>query len=125
MLQFVLGRASCGKSETINNLASQENKDNTIIMVPEQFSFETERNLLKKDIGGISVLNFSRLSEIVKNTYDGTAGDTLSNFDKVVVMLRALNNVKNDQIINSKYYVSLESANKLISLNNEFKESAI
>ena len=125
MLQFVLGRASSGKSETIYNLASQENKDNTIIMVPEQFSFETERNLLKKDIGGISVLNFSRLSEIVKNTYGGTAGDTLSNFDKVVVMLRALNNVKNDLIIYSKYYDSLEFANKLISLNNEFKESAI
>ena len=125
MLQFILGRASSGKSETIYQLASKENKDNVILIVPEQFSFETERNLLKKDITGISVLNFSRLIDVVKNLYGGTAGDTLSSFDKVVVMLRALENVKNELLIYKKYYDSLEFANKLIALSNELKESSV
>ena len=125
MLQFVLGRASSGKSNTIYSLVSKENIDNALIIVPEQFSFETEKNLLKRGIQGVSVLNFSRLVDVVNNTYGGTAGDTLSNFDKAIVMLRALNNVKNELVVYNKYYDSIDFANKLIDLNCELKDSDV
>ena len=45
MLKLILGRAGFGKSRRIRELIEQTGKDSggQILIVPEQFSFETER----------------------------------------------------------------------------------
>lgn len=65
MLKFILGRACSGKSRYIVEDAAREslNKE-VIIIVPEQFSFETERAVLHTESfnnDNISVLTFTKL----------------------------------------------------------------
>ena len=76
MLEFVLGRAGSGKTKYVRKLiADKLNKGETdiILLVPEQFSFECEKNILE-DVGAekmnkMQVLNFSHLANgVIENT---------------------------------------------------------
>ena len=48
MLQFILGRASSGKTYTITQKIAEciSQGKNPVLLVPEQFSFESEKNIL-------------------------------------------------------------------------------
>lgn len=68
-LNLILGRSGCGKSHCIyenieKNLEKNSNK-NILIIVPEQFTFETEKMILntfgEENSFNIKVLNFKRL----------------------------------------------------------------
>ncbi len=65
MLKFVLGRACSGKSRYIVEAAAKESMNSKVmIIVPEQFSFETERAVLhteKYNNDNISVTTFTKL----------------------------------------------------------------
>ena len=70
MLQLVLGRAGSGKTHTvyeqIHALAGQ-GADNLVLIVPEQSSFETERDMLRllgpARLHCVEVLSFTRLCD--------------------------------------------------------------
>lgn len=68
-LHLLLGRAHTGKSERIRAAlrALQEAGERAILIVPEQYTFETERTLAEAFGGllGVQVLSFERLSERV------------------------------------------------------------
>ena len=76
MLYFIKGRAGSGKTaflrqEIINTVNSGQSKP--LLIIPEQFSFETERAMLKlcgaKNLKKIDVFSFSRLAfSVLKNT---------------------------------------------------------
>ena len=63
MLKLILGRAGFGKSRRIRELIEQTGKDSggQILIVPEQFSFETERAAaeFKGKSESFEVLSFS------------------------------------------------------------------
>ena len=72
MLQLILGRSGTGKTsmiyETLCDLAKQ-GRERLILLVPEQFSFESERALLRR-LGPrlashVQVLSFTRMAELV------------------------------------------------------------
>ena len=50
-LRFIYGRAGSGKShfclEDIKNNVKEGNREPLILLVPEQFSFQSEKNLIK------------------------------------------------------------------------------
>ena len=48
MLQFILGRASSGKTYTITQKIAEciSQGGHPVLLVPEQFSFESEKNIL-------------------------------------------------------------------------------
>ena len=51
MLRFVFGRNGSGKTEYVRKLLSEKllaGEKGLILIVPEQFSFETERAMLEK-----------------------------------------------------------------------------
>ncbi|MEG1244130.1 MAG: hypothetical protein RSD17_04785, partial [Oscillospiraceae bacterium] len=65
MLYFVTGRAGSGKTSFVRNKLAQlakSGKDGMILIVPEQFSFESERSMLSmlgaKDALNIEILSF-------------------------------------------------------------------
>ena len=50
MLQFVLGRAGSGKTEYLRRLLADRSLsglDSTVMVVPEQYTFETEKAMLR------------------------------------------------------------------------------
>ncbi len=73
MLQLILGKSGSGKTftliERIAKLLESDQEAEPILLVPEQFSFETEKILLErlgaKDAIRVKTFSFTRLSEIV------------------------------------------------------------
>ena len=130
MLQFIYGRASSGKTYTLINKIKKlcENNEQAILLVPEQFTFENER-LILKELGdkfsqNVTVLSFSRLCDEVGRNIGGIAGTFLSEADKVIFMNRALNNLKDDLKLWRKYISSVSFAKTILDTIGEFKINA-
>ena len=72
MLKFIIGRAGSGKTYTARRIAVERavsGKNRVMLIVPEQYSFETERALIEQmDVASserVEVLSFTRLVNIV------------------------------------------------------------
>ncbi len=94
MLQLVLGRAGSGKTryarEIFEKEPAPENGGRQILIVPEQYSFESEKAILEllgpmraKDV---SVMSFSRLTEWFFRMYGGLAGERLTDGGRAILM---------------------------------------
>ncbi len=97
MLRFVKGAAGTGKSSFIRLEIAKicaEDGANVILLVPEQFSFETEREYYEflgaEQAGRVKVLSFMRLSDDVFRQYGGMAGDYATDTAKILTMRLSL-----------------------------------
>ncbi len=131
MLQFILGRASSGKTYTILNRikASVENGEEPILVVPEQFSFESEKAILDM-LGEASaskalVLPFSRIYETIGRLKGGICGKVLSKSDKLILMKRAVSVASQELCLWGKYANSSSFAENMIKIIDEFKYNAV
>ncbi len=81
MLHFVKGRAGSGKTSYMRNLIADKldsSQSKPLLIVPEQFSFETERAMLRflgaKKMKSVDIFSFSRLSAwSLKSVLDNTS----------------------------------------------------
>lgn len=131
MLKFIFGRAATGKSYKIikDICADVLNGRNTVLLVPEQFTFESERSLLK-ELGDrastdVSVLSFTRLYDEVSRNVGGRVANNITDADKVILMNRAFKSVKDKLSLWGKYVNSPRFTQNLINTVNEFKSAAI
>lgn len=70
MFHLITGRSGSGKTEYLRKVLAEKaeaGNDRLILLVPEQFSFDSERGMLEK-LGNkkaqqIQVLSFSRLTD--------------------------------------------------------------
>lgn len=100
MLQLVLGRAGSGKTHTvyaqIQALAGQ-GADNLVLIVPEQSSFETERDMLRllgpARLHCVEVLSFTRLCDRFFTLYGGADKPVINATGRTVLMELALQTV--------------------------------
>lgn len=131
MLQFILGRASSGKTYTVTQKIAEciSQGENPVLLVPEQFSFESEKNILDfvgdGDAQRVSVISFTRLCDEIERVVGGVCGESITDSDRVILMNRALKLCR-DQLKKFKKYTSSSSfAHLMISSINEFKQSFI
>lgn len=99
MLQFVLGRSGSGKTEYLRKILvdlSGVSNGGLMMIVPEQYSFETEKAILRlagaKRANKIYVVSFSRLADLIFRTEGGTAGNRLTDGGRRIMMNLALRN---------------------------------
>ena len=97
MLQFVLGRAGSGKTEYLRELLAEKNRqggEKLMMLVPEQYSFETEKAILHKAgpvrAATIQVYSFTRLAEAVFREEGGFAGRRLTDGGRRILMSSAI-----------------------------------
>ena len=97
MLNLILGRVGSGKTETCRRLLvdfARKGKENLYLIVPEQYSFESEKAILRmagpKNAVNIQVLSFTRLAESLFRTYGGCAGTPLDDSTRRLLMALAL-----------------------------------
>lgn len=97
MLQFILGRAGSGKTEYLRRMLaehSRQGKSGLVMIVPEQYSFETEKAMLHlcgpERANAIQVYSFTRLAEAVFRKEGGAAGRRLSDGGRRILMSSAL-----------------------------------
>ena len=96
MLKFLIGRAGSGKSAAVYTRihALAEADTPVMLLVPEQFTMENEREMLRflgnRLAPRVQVLNFSRLSEYVFRETGGLAKNYLDGGGKCILMRTAL-----------------------------------
>lgn len=99
MLSFIIGRQNSGKGKALEEamLKSAAAGQKTIFLVPDQFSFESERALLRlgqgRAIPHLEVFGFARLCNAVFREYGGLAGQYLDVSGKLLLMDIALSQV--------------------------------
>lgn len=131
MLKFIFGLPSSGKTTQILSIIKEklaEEKQISLI-VPEQFSFQTERailNLLGDDNAlKVEVLSFTRLYDKISDTVGGRCGKILSDGDKIIIMNRTLSSLQNELKVWGKYAHSLNFSKTVLDTIGEFKVNAI
>ena len=100
MLQLLIGSSGSGKTYGIlQRIAAltAEGKKNILWLVPEQYSFESERALLRAlgpvGASAVRVLSFSRLADMVAREVGGLAERRLDEATRALLMSRALTQV--------------------------------
>ena len=93
-LQFIIGASGAGKSHKIYNMIIDESiqnpKKNYVIVVPDQFTMQTQLDVVKKHprhgIMNIDVLSFGRLSHRIFSEVGGNEKPVLDDTGKSLVL---------------------------------------
>ena len=131
MLQFIYGPAGVGKTYTVFENIKQDilNGKQSVLLVPEQFTFECERTLLHtlgdKASTNVSVLSFTRLYDEVARMVGGRTADLINEYDKIILISRAMREVSNELSLWKKYVLAPKFIETLLSTINELKNCAV
>ena len=132
MLQFVFGRAASRKTYYIHEeIKKQTLKDNNnlILLVPEQYTFETEKAMLSLLGDGfmskVNVLSFTRLCETAGQLYGGVAGIKLTDSQRVILLSKALKKLGTQISVFKRYINSTTFIKQLSLLIGEFKMAGV
>ncbi|MBR6407929.1 MAG: exodeoxyribonuclease V subunit gamma [Clostridia bacterium] len=144
MLRLILGRSGSGKSHFIKTRIEKiikEDGGRTVLIVPEQSSFDNERELLKmlgeKYYGSAEVFSFTRLAQRLpmlyklsqaegsRPAYNDAQAESIDAFGKIMLMSRALITVKNSLRLFARQIRSTDFMQQLINIFAEFKSAGI
>lgn len=132
MLHFVTGRSGSGKTEYVRRVLAEQasaGNDKLVLMVPEQFSFATERALLAslgaQDARRIEVLSFTRLSDFVFRQLGGMAGTDAADGAKIILMLRALAGIQDKLEFYGRHAGSVSLAKEMLLTIGEFRQARV
>lgn len=132
MLQLIYGGAGCGKTFYARDLACTLAREggNVIMLVPEQFSFETERAMLEllgaQDVRKVRIFSFTRLAEEVgRISHQSASARRLDDCGRVAVMGAALSSLKNELEFYGGKQLSSTFIEHLLDAVKEFKLCAI
>lgn len=141
-LKIIYGRAGTGKSTfCINQIKNKINKspDNKLILiVPEQFTFQTENRMLKaigeKYVLNAEVLSFKRLAHKVFTDCGGATRSIMSDAGKSMLIFKVLEELSDDMIVfknasKQKGFIDIVSKTitefKKYNVNNEILDLTI
>ncbi|MBO5725970.1 MAG: PD-(D/E)XK nuclease family protein, partial [Clostridia bacterium] len=106
----------------------QMGKD-VVLLVPEQFTFESERTLLHtlgdRSSTNVSVLSFTRLYDEVCRKVGGRVADVVTDFDRILLIYRAINSVSDNLKLWARYKNSPRFAKTLSSTITELKTFSV
>lgn len=133
MLNFVLGRNLSGKTEYVRNLVAdgvRSGGNGYVIIVPEQFSYETEKAMLEK-VGAdgmqrLDVLSLSRLAEIIlEQCGENSLKPPVDDCVRVLCMSSALDVLEGRLEVFKKYSSRPALMEELISFASEIKQCGV
>ena len=132
MLRFILGRAGSGKTEYVRNLLSQKllsGEQDLLLIVPEQFSYETEREMLSrvgaKQMLHLEILSFSRLAELFLQNTGRDNKPKITNGMRAVMMRLALEALEDKTEIYKKYKSRTPLLQSLVTFSTELTQCAV
>ena len=131
MLQFLLGTSGSGKTTLLRKRAAQAVADgrDAIFLVPEQFSFETEKALYES-LGAqaalhVEVLSFTRLCNRIFREYGSLAGEYIGPGAKLLLMSLALDELRDTLSCYAKKMHSAGFVEQLVAQVSEFKNAGV
>lgn len=132
MLQLILGRSGTGKTytiyKTLSNLAS-EGCEKLILIVPEQFSFENERALLR-ELGPrlasrVQVLSFTRMAEHLYRELGGLTLRRMDDATRFLIMSRAMEQITENLTLYRRAASDPGAISTILSMVTELKQCGI
>ncbi len=132
MLRFILGRNGSGKTEYVRQMLSerlQAGETGLILVVPEQFSYETEREMLKlvgaKNMLHLEILSFTRLAHIVLMQAGRLSRPQITDGMRAVLMSLSLEALEDKIEIYKKYKNRTALLGSLVTFSTELKQCAV
>jgi len=132
LLYFVFGRAGSGKTTFLRNLIKDfvgSSDEIPILIVPEQYSFESERELLRilgpDKINRVENLSFSRLAHKVVSKYKKIKKPFITDAERSVIMSMCLNELSDTLEIYGKHTNSTEVLEQLINADIQMRQSCV
>ncbi len=129
MLNFVLGRACSGKSHYIINKAAEASlSKKVVIVIPEQFSFETERAILHTENfnnDNIKVLSFTKLYSEVSRIAGFGKLPVMSDGERILLTDMALRESAEQLRIFDRFVGFPDFSAKIADTINDFKLAAV
>ncbi|MEG0693497.1 MAG: hypothetical protein RR444_10520, partial [Oscillospiraceae bacterium] len=132
MLQFILGGSKSGKTTFITEKIAEicKNKNSKVMLiVPEQFTFEAEKNLFKT-LGGelfqsVKVISFTRMASEVFKLYGTLAGKYADECAKTVIMNRAIEQIYDELELYKKLAENRSFAKTMLDTVTELKNAGV
>lgn len=132
MLQLILGRSGSGKTEYVFSHIKklvENGEQNILLLTPEQYSFISERRLLK-DLGesrvnSVENVSFSRLSNEIARKYGAPPLPVLTKGSKAVVFKKVCESVKDDLVLFGKNVNNVAFINSAIKIYDEMKSCRV
>ncbi len=133
MLEFILGTSGSGKTGALYNRISREIESGkkVMLLVPEQYSFESERALFDRlgelKMRGVEVLSFKRLANNVFREYGGLSASYIDDTGKLLTMSAAVSQL-GDSL---EFYAKKANAHsvafisELVAAANELKNACV
>lgn len=132
MLNIITGRTGSGKTRYIRSLACEAAKNEpskAIIIVPEQFTFETDRAMLKllgnEKVNNVEILSFSRLSERLLSRYGKNQKRTADDGVRAVLMSRAIETLEDKLTVFKRYKKQPALISEIIEFYKEMRKCKI
>jgi ATP-dependent helicase/nuclease subunit B len=131
MLHLIFGRSGSGKTSFALNKANEaaSGGKNVVLIVPEQFTFETERALVQnfgpQSCLNIEALSFSRLVHRVMSLYGGLACRYIDDCGRYILMRLALKQVSGMLKVYSRQAGSASFAKAMVDAVGEYKVCGI
>lgn len=132
MLQLVLGRSGSGKTKYLLDMAADQVHGGgaaVILIVPEQFSFETERAVLRllgpQQSTCVEVLSFTRLLDSFRRTYGGRGLEPVNEAERALLMSQAVHTVQDQLQVYDKSADSPDFIRELLAFSARCKQSGI
>ncbi|KAB3534144.1 helicase-exonuclease AddAB subunit AddB [Alkaliphilus pronyensis] len=131
-VRYILGRSGAGKSHYIYKQISeniQKKEAKQFLIVPEQFTLQAERDLIKKGnlrgILDVEVLSFTRLAHRVLSEVGGITKTHINDIGKSMVIRRLLTELEKELSIYQKVTRQKGFVTKLNKLITEIKQNNI
>ena len=124
MLHFIIGTDGTGKSEYLRKkaLESAACGEKVLFIVPEQFSFLTEKFFYEKEnSGNIEVASFERIEKKIFSSLGKTALPLLSAAEKNIIMWRAVSECSDILSGEERIYKSIDTLRNITEFSDTLK----
>lgn len=132
MLRIITGRTGSGKTRKVRSVIAdiaKNSADKAVIIVPEQFSFETERAMLSllgnEKVNNAEVLSFSRLAEKLLKKCGRLPFKTVDDAARAMLMSIAAESLQDRTVSFRKYIKNPALINDLVAFRKELKKCRI
>mgnify|MGYP002541496069 CR=1 FL=1 len=133
MLELLIGGAGTGKTDTVfhelTHLAEQESAPPLFLLVPEQFSFESEKTLLRRlgprRASRVQVLSFTRLAQTVFRELGGVAGKRMDDGARVLLVSQAIREVTDHLTLYRRHAADPDYMQAVLAFLSECKQCGL
>ncbi len=130
MLSIFTGRAKSGKTKEMLKLLKDDVTANraSLLFVPEQFSFTTEKLILDEYYeysDNVTVMSFTSFCNELKRLYGGNAGKVINDSSRIMFMRKAINQLDGELKLFKTSASAINSIDTIMSAVTELKQSAV